>query len=241
MIPTHGKVECNVCFQGPGKVQYPHDLWKMVNDPGSWGSNSPNILVLGFSKGATQANLYQSSNFEDVAFGGPSRKRLTTILTSVGILKVGENISSYISDPNSRISFGSLVRCSLARLDEKLLKEEKIKKYLSSGSLIQKSFNEVPSILNACAQKYLTNFPATLKLVVLLGINKTYVKKCKDLIWSLHKESYENVGEIHYSAAGVVWIHLPHPSPANGSLHNWLEQNSEMVRKILTNAGVTIS
>lgn len=54
MLPTHGKIECRVCYQSTKeKVIEPALQWRMVNKPGACGSSNPEYLVLGFSKGFT--------------------------------------------------------------------------------------------------------------------------------------------------------------------------------------------
>lgn len=104
----------------------------MKNDPGAWGSSKPEVLILGFSKGSTQANIYENGNFDDIAFGGPSRSRLDQALKCVGLLQPSEHVTDMISNNNSKMAFGSLVRCSLSR-------EEKSDKHACSGALINHS------------------------------------------------------------------------------------------------------
>jgi hypothetical protein len=71
MLPKHGKIDCSVCFpELVGDVFEPNNEWKMINDPGAWGGNDePDYLVLGFSKGFTQAGMCNDNKFEDIAFG----------------------------------------------------------------------------------------------------------------------------------------------------------------------------
>jgi hypothetical protein len=88
--------------------------WQAVNDPGAWGSSAPKILILGFSKGFTQAGAYRTGKFEDVPFKG-MRPRLTEMLQSLGLLSNREAIDTKMLASEKDFAFGSLVRCSLAR------------------------------------------------------------------------------------------------------------------------------
>lgn len=233
MLPRHGKIDCRECFTDHEEVMHPHDAWRMVNNPGAWGSAEPEVLVLGFSKGATQVDLYEKSLFEDVAFGGPARKRLTKILQDCGVIKPEITATSLISNPNSSIAFGSLVRCSLSRLSTSE-ESPNNSKYISSGNLILKSFKEIPDILSTCSKKFLTQLPPSLNIIVLLGINKSYIKKCRDLVDTITVDSVEEYDWNAYTVDNRLWIHLPHPSPANGSLFKWLAHNSNTVKKTIS-------
>src|SRR5690606_22433995 len=114
MLPKHGKIECRLCFSSvEGNTLKPNANWRIINDPGAWGGGSgPDYLVLGFSKGATQAGIYESGRFESVAFAG-MRPRLTEALRAMGALSNAESSDAKIGDPNSNIAFGSLIRCSV--------------------------------------------------------------------------------------------------------------------------------
>ena len=63
---------------------------------------NPEYLVLGFSKGATQAGFYDHGTFENVAFAG-MRPRLTLALQAVGVLTETESVDEKISNPNSKV------------------------------------------------------------------------------------------------------------------------------------------
>ena len=64
-LPEHGKIQCRRCF--PDKaIAHTDGLWRITNDPGAWGSRNPRYLVLGFSKGFTQADAYANGPFDAV-------------------------------------------------------------------------------------------------------------------------------------------------------------------------------
>lgn len=98
-LPVHGKFSCHKCYQTcEDSFHQPHNLWNMRNDPAAWGGSEPEILVLGFSKGSTQANIYQNGKFEDIAFGGKARNRLDEALKRIGVLPLKEHITKHIED-----------------------------------------------------------------------------------------------------------------------------------------------
>jgi len=45
-LPTHGPIACRKCFSNAEPV-IDEGPWRAVNDPGAWGSHSPEVLVLG--------------------------------------------------------------------------------------------------------------------------------------------------------------------------------------------------
>lgn len=225
MLPKHGKVPCNRCFRGNGETAKPHQHWRMINDPGAWGSNSPRYLVLGFSKGSTQANVYSKGQFEEVAFAG-MRPRLTQAMRAMGVLQGHETVGARIADSNSDIAFGSLIRCSVARLDEKASQKRGQPVYGCTGPLITKSFTEIPDVIQRCAQQHLMGLPATVEAVFFLGNTDKYVQQCQDLIQRLFPGDFLRINPMGVFADGRVWIHLAHPSGLNGHFNAWMIDDS---------------
>ena len=177
MLPQHGKIECSTCYGPAEKEAFPHELWKMRNDPGAWGGSNPEWLVLGFSKGSTQADYYDNGSFEAVAFAG-MRPRLERILKHLGALSAGESLDAAVANPAGNVAFGSLIRCSVARQDES-------GKYQCSGPLIKKSFREIPQVISACTNRFLKELPDSVRTVVMLGNDSGYIKQCHSLIRDL--------------------------------------------------------
>lgn len=192
----------------------------MVNDPGAWGNSEPEILVLGFSKGSTQANAYAKGRFEDVAFAG-MRPRLARILHHFGLLGSGATLEAEIANSKGRLAFGSLIRCSVARLDPKL-EQQGQKQYSCTGALIPKSFDEIPQIISRCAEKHLLKLPAQLKLVVFLGNSDAYVKACQKLIKRLYPSTFRPINAMAVEADHRLWVWVSHPSGLNRHFESWL-------------------
>ncbi len=196
----------------------------LVNDPGAWGSAKPTYLVLGFSKGFTQADACQNKSFDQIAFAG-MRPRLTAALLSVGVLKEGEDVNAMIADPDSSIAFGSLVRCSVSRIDESASRAKGHDVYSCTGNIITKSFREIPGILENCSRRFLVNLPTSVRAVLLLGNTDSYIKNCQSLLENLFPDSFSKVNPVAADADSRRWVHLAHPSGLNGHFNTWLTSN----------------
>ena len=227
MLPKHGKIDCRACFHASeGKVRKPSSNWRMVNDPGAWGGGAdPEYLVLGFSKGATQAGVYDSGRFEDVAFAG-MRPRLTQALRAMSALSPDESSDEKINNPNSNIAFGSLIRCSVSRYDETASRRKGEEVYGCTGPLITKSFKEIPDVIKTCTGRFLTSLPSSIKVVFFLGNSDAYVKGCQLILRRLFTKDYRAINPMAVHADGRVWVHLAHPSGLNGHFNTWLSTNS---------------
>jgi hypothetical protein len=223
MLPKHGKIDCRLCFGDADKrMREPNPNWKMANDPGAWGGGTdPEYLVLGFSKGATQADIYASGRFEDVAFAG-MRPRLSEALQALGVLKRNESIDAKISNPNSNIAFGSLIRCSVSRINKSASSKAGHDVYACSGQLITKSFTEIPDVIGNCTKRFLTDWPASVRAVFLLGITKLYVEKCQCELRKLFPDNFKVINEVAVFANNRIWVNIAHPSKANGHFYKWL-------------------
>lgn len=215
-FPSHGPIECRKCFTANGPCQ-DVGLWRITNDPGAWGSRDPEYLVLGFSKGFTQAKAYASRDFDSVAFAR-SRSNLKQVLEALGLLDQDINIDTLMTAKERTWAFGSLVRCSLARWNKTGGKWE------ATGPMVQRSFSESPasSYISNCTKRFLSSLPPRLKLGVLLGNGDGYIKGVKEVFKTIHTESYQDVNEVAFKAGGVLWVHTAHPSPLNGHLGEWL-------------------
>jgi len=226
MLPKHGKIDCRLCFNASdGNMRKPNENWKMINDPGAWGGGAnPDYLVLGFSKGATQAGIYDSGRFEDVAFAG-MRPRLTEALRAMDVLESHESVDAKIADPSSNIAFGSLIRCSVSRLDKAASSKAGRDVYACTGPLITKSFSEIPEIISNCTKRFLMDLPASVKVVFLLGTTDSYVKNCQLILRKLFPADFKQINAVAVSANGRVWVNVAHPSGLNGHFNAWLSSD----------------
>ncbi|MFC1743120.1 hypothetical protein ACFL35_03925 [Candidatus Riflebacteria bacterium] len=225
-FPKHGSIECKNCFPDKRSMRKIGD-WQVLNEPAAWGSSNPEILILGFSKGATQSGIFKKGKFDDIPFGGQQcRKNLTNILRCVGILDKKESIDNRIKSTEKRFAFGSLVRCSLARYDRKK------SAYLTSGVLINKSFSEIPEIIMTCVRRFLSNIPSKTRLILMLGSSNLYIKNCKKVIRSILLDDFQEVNSVSYGNKDILWAHLTHPSPGNGTIKAWLNGEGKPGKKM---------
>ncbi len=230
MLPEHGKIECRVCYQGiKEKVFEPALHWRMVNNPGAWGSSNPEYLVLGFSKGFTQANLFEQERFEDVAFA-KMRNRLTKALHVVDVLEHDCCVDSKIEDPHSNIAFSSLIRCSVSKAE---IKNGLNCGYSCIGPVINRAFQEIPQIIENCTDRYLRDLPKSIRAVILLGNSDAYLKSIRTVLKRLFSDTFKQINDVSIQADGFLWVHVSHPSGLNGHFNKWLtsENNSGIKRK----------
>jgi hypothetical protein len=210
--PCHGKLNCKRCF-ATGESVLTVGPWRLRNDPGHWGSINPKVLVLGFSKGSTQADVYANGRFEDVPFA-ECRTRLASILRTLGLLADNDSIDAKFTANEVDFGFASLIRCSLARWNDKS------RSYRTSGQIIKQAFEEETKFIHNCVERYASGFPERLKLIVMLGIDDAYIENCRKLFSRIH--DIRPVNEVAYTNGRVTWVHATHPSPANGHFTTWL-------------------
>jgi hypothetical protein len=213
-LPPHGRIACRRCFAADGDTQTV-GKWQIVNDPAAWGAATPKVLVLGFSKGFTQANASRSGRFEDIPFKG-MRTRLTEELRLLGVIGTSETVDRKMMAAETELAFGSLVRCSLSRFNAK-------GKLGCTGEVMAKAFTEeILSSLRKCAETFLSDFPASVHLVLMLGTTDSYIDGCRDAIRSLHGAQFSDINAVSYRTSDVVWIHISHPSGLNGHHQAWM-------------------
>jgi hypothetical protein len=190
--------------------------WQMVNDPGAWGATKPNILVLGFSKGFTQANAYLSGRFEEIPFKD-MRTRLSEMLRVLGLLSATEIVDKKMVPEERRFAFGSLVRCSLSR------RNPKNGRFECTGQVMPKAFTEaISTVVRKCADTFLARLPVTVQLVLMLGTTDAYINGCRHLIRSLYSTTFGDINAVSYKAGNAVWVHVSHPSGLNGHHPVWM-------------------
>jgi hypothetical protein len=194
------------------------------------------VLVLGFSKGFTQADASRAGCFEDIPFKG-MRPRLTEVLLTLGALGPGERVDEKMVASERDIAFGSLVRCSLSRRNSKTERLE------CTGPIMPKSFvEEVAPVVRRCVETYLSDLPPSIRLVVMLGTGDPYIAGCRKLIRSIYRERFSDINDVAYRTGDVTWVHVSHPSGLNGHHPAWMasDPNSLQGRKrLLALAAIT--
>src|SRR5690606_15377760 len=155
---AHGRMTCDRCWAGCGDTMQALDGAQLVRDPGHWGSDNPQVLVLGISKGNTQAAAYENEPFDTVAFKG-IRDRMLQVFQSVGLLP-NETLSRFelrFTSAERDFAFASLIRCSLSAWNETK------GKFVADSPDILKALRQGRSgrpIAEACIDQHLAHLPS---------------------------------------------------------------------------------
>lgn len=215
---SHGPLSCRDCFTGEESIMVLGD-WRLHNNPGYYGSSSPEVLVLGFSKGANQNKTAAEGDFDKIAFA-KARHRLQEVLETLKIMPRDRSIDYLMTAKEKTFGVASLVRCSFCKMKNGSCK--------TSGDVIPSSFTNKSTlkIIETCASKYLGVLPTSTRLVVLLGTSETYIKKTKGMIQRLYSD-FSPVNHVSFFAGGALWVYATHPSPGNGYFKAWVNNDAD--------------
>jgi hypothetical protein len=224
MALHHGWQACRACHLSGQDLRIDGE-WHLRANPGYWGAGEPKVLVLGFSKGATQIAAAEEGAFDMMAFAG-MRPRLQQVLDSLGIDLAGQSVDQALSVDSRVLGAASLIRCGLSVMENGELK--------TSGTIMPKAARApfAQKVMRTCIAQHLDPLPASVETVVLLGTTDAYVKGVKSLMKEQFAD-YREVSEVAFTAQGRKWVFAAHPSPANGEFKHWLigSANSTSGRK----------
>ena len=211
---THGWLDCWDCYQDR-KDPYQYKDWELRHEPGYAGSCNPRILLLGFSKGATQSGKAKQGDYDKVPFAG-MRGRVQRILETLELMPQDRGIDEMLTAREVEFGAASLVRCTLCHIENG--------KPITSGAMITASFEapEIKKIIRRCADRYLADLPQSLQRVILLGTNPDYIEKTSQLFQVLYPD-FEWINPVAFRARGAIWVYAAHPSKANGRFENWVK------------------
>lgn len=214
----HGPIQCRACFSNTEKALALGD-WRLHNNPGYYGSNDPEILVLGFSKGANQNKIAEVGDFDKIAFAN-ARHRLKAVLETLNIMPSDRNIDTLMTRHEQTFGVVSLVRCSFCKIKDGVCK--------TSGDVIPSAFTNVSTlaVINRCASTFLGKLPGRVKLVILLGTSDSYMSKTKSIFSKLYTD-FAPINSCAFSAGGALWVYAAHPSPGNGHFDSWVSASTE--------------
>lgn len=209
----HGPMECSRCWKDSSVFIQDSGPFRLVRDPGHWGSANPLVLVLGISKGNTQSTAFRSGRFEDVAFKG-SRDRLLQVLQVVGLLP-HETLASFegrFHPGEQEYAFASVVRCSLTGWDR-----GKETHTADSGNVVPafKPGTAGHAFTSACVDQHIGHLPPATQTVILLGNSDSYMKHLRSLI-SRTLGRIMPINDVAFRAGKALFVHVAHPSPGNG-------------------------
>ena len=233
-LPEHGRVDCQRCFSGCDTqfdvTKEQSDSWRITSNPLSWGSEEPEVVVLGFSKGPTQAGALANTPHDEIAYKG-SRLNVGRILAHVGLIpQVGDNqlkqiVDQMIADDGGRFHFGSLIRCTVERFDHKAQDWKG-----SGGGMLDKfvgtDFGQ--RIAKNCTTEFLAHLPDRTKLVVMfgLGTKQNYVREAFKLLERVRLGPWYWINEVAYSDSTITVVHVEHFASQGALIPNWLGKNA---------------
>jgi len=214
----HGPIQCRACFSGTEKTLALGD-WRLHNNPGYYGSSNPEILVLGFSKGANQNKIAETGDFDKIAFA-KARHRLKAVLETLSIMPSDRNIDALMTRHEQTFGVASLARCSFCKMKGGVCN--------TSGDVIPSAFTNLSTlaIIQRCAGTFLGKLPGRVKLVILLGTSDSYISKTKSIFSKLYID-FSLINSCAFSAGGALWIYVAHPSPGNGHFDSWVSASME--------------
>ncbi|MDE2364115.1 MAG: hypothetical protein KGM42_15665 [Hyphomicrobiales bacterium] len=212
----HGPISCAACFppgRAPGDT-HEADGWRVDNNPGYWGAAHPEVLVLGFSKGANQRG---DMPFDRIAFNN-ARGNFKEILAALGFVDAGADNDACFTSAETRIGVASVVRCGLGM-------EIEPGKYATSGKVVRSAIapgSPVRRFFDGCTERFLKRLPESVRVVVFLGLDRPYVEALFARMKELHP-SITRLSELAYRTKSVTFVHVIHPSPlATSHRQKWL-------------------
>jgi hypothetical protein len=236
---VHGRMNCDRCWKNVATNVQEAGPFRLVRDPGHWGSSNPSTLVLGISKGNTQSTAFASAHFDTAAFMD-IRHRLLEVLQTVGLLQ-NETVDAFerrFCKDELEFAFASVVRCSLTGIDRK-----KRVHTADSPNVVPafKSGSAGYRFASACVDQHIARLPHSTQRVVLLGNSDAYIKHLRVLIGRL-RGSLQRINDVAYHAGNVLFVHVSHPSKGNGHFGAFIRgegtsgKKMRMARKAFTSA-----
>lgn len=219
-LPPHGRISCSTCFSGQaewGRTSREEGGWILENNPCAWGSIDPRYLVLGFSKGTRQCKDLLAQRHEDIPAAG-FRPKLTSALRVLGLMSPDEKVEDHFRADEVDWAFGSVVRCSIAKINPGTGKPEK------SGNVIAESARRQDGSdwIGQCMSQWLRSLPPRLQIVVLLSNDDEYVDACFQRIRQLHPPTHR-INDVAYGDGRVTWVHIVHVGgPGINHIEDWL-------------------
>lgn len=232
-LPAHGRVDCSRCFSPCQTVEFDKTKrsdgnWRITANPLAWGNEDPEVLVLGFSKGPTQAGALARAPHDEIAYKG-GRANLGKILRRIGLLgdlrddQLAPAVDRLIADRNGRFHFGSLVRCTVEQFDKGAWKG-------SGGGMLDKftgtAFGQ--EVSQNCTERFLKDLPARTRLIIMLGLGSklNYVDASFELFQHARGGQWRRINEVAYTDGKVVVVHVEHFKSQGNLIPRWLGQQA---------------
>jgi hypothetical protein len=229
-LPAHGRVACTQCFPSEVPVfdqtKRSCQSWRITWNPLAWGSTTPEIVVLGFSKGPSQAGALSRAPHDEIAYKG-SRKNVGKILAHIGLLpslppqELARAVDRLIADQSGRFHFGSLIRCTVERFDEPSQTWKG-----SGGGMLDKfvatSFGR--EVVTRCARTFLAALPQRTKLVVMFGLGTKlgYVEEAFRVFREVRLGNWRRLNDVAYTDGRITVVHVEHFASQGSLIPDWI-------------------
>lgn len=230
-LPASGRIACARCFSSCGtSIQFDQTKrsegdWRITANPLAWGNVTPEVIVLGFSKGPTQAGALLSTHHNEIAYKG-GRHNVGKILAHVGLIaaddptNLSRAVSQAISDTQGRFHFGSLIRCTVERF------ESGSSEWKGSGGGMLDKFVATPfgrEVAGNCANQFLAALPSATKLVVMFGLGTAlnYVRESFKLYEQARKGSWNWINDVSYTDGKIIVVHVEHFASQGPLIDQW--------------------
>ena len=233
-LPAHGRVSCDLCYSvAPvsfDETRREANGWRITANPMAWGNQHAEVIVLGFSKGPTQAGAIASAPHDDIAYKG-SRNNVGKILEHVGLLALASGeahrtaVDRLVADRQGRFHFSSLIRCTVER-QEAATSEWKGTGGGMLGKFIKQPFGQ--DVTTRCVTRFLGALPSATKLVVLfgLGTNLSYVSASMEVFCKARPGGWRKINSVSYTDERIVVVHVEHFASPGSLIPDWLGATS---------------
>lgn len=241
-LPCHGRVDCTRCFE---TKQLAFDVskrtegdWRITHNPLSWGTTTPEVVVLGFSKGPTQAGALASEPHDAIAYK-KARLQVGKILAHIGLIptlespeRIKKEVDRLISDKGGRFHFASLIRCTVEQYD----RSKNIWKG-SGGGMLDKFMGAEfgDEVTSNCSAGFLRDLPSETRLIVMFGLGSeikskkslsefshNYVEAANKLFQKVRPGKWKRVNQVAYTDGTITVVHVEHFTSQGANIPNWL-------------------
>lgn len=231
-LPEHGRINCTLCHRAPvqfDRTQTGNSQWRITANPLAWGNPQAEVVVLGFSKGQTQAGAIARQPHDEIAYKN-HRRNVGKILAHVGLIRHGTpealtcTVHRLIADRAGLFHFGSLIRCAVERFDQ----AEGEWTGTGGGMLdrfVADDFGKI--VAERCAARFLQKLPSETKLVVMFGMGTkgNYIREARHLFETVRPGHWQRINDVAYRDDQLTVVHVEHFASQGAIVPNWLGEN----------------
>lgn len=229
-LPEHGRVNCTECYDVRqvefDRTKQKDGSWRITANPLAWGNPRAEIVVLGFSKGPSQAGVLARTPHDEVAFK-KGRLNVGKILSYVGLLERTDDaalvkaVDAAIADRTGRFHFGSLIRCTVEHYDSSK------KEWKGSGGGMLDRFVATGfghRVAQRCTAEFLGDLPLETNLIMMFGLGnrQNYVREAYNLFQEARHGDWRWLNEVSYTDGAITVVHVEHFASQGDLVKYWL-------------------